>query len=317
MKRRRRRGRPNLFRKAFIFLVFVVACGAGYWLLFGNDASRVQRIIATPVFTSQAEPAEIASVTPAAVVATPITPESTPLAPSASPSLPQTAAAGAPHRRHAELAIIIDDCGQYLAVERALVALPIPLTMSVLPEVPYTHVIAEEAHAAGKGVMLHLPMETLSGLYPGPGEITTEMADDEIELQVRRDLQDVPLATGVNNHEGSKASADDRVMRDVSQVLAQDHLFFIDSRTNVASVAQRDAHAAGIPTAARDVFLDGKQQTAYSQRMLLHAAQLALQNGSAIAIGHPHPTTLAAIRNEIPALHQMGVTLTLAQSLVQ
>jgi hypothetical protein len=197
------------------------------------------------------------------------------------------------------------------------VALPIPLTMSVLPDVAYTHLIASEAHAAGKGVMMHLPMETLSGLYPGPGEVTTEMSDDEIELQVRRDLQDVPLANGVNNHEGSKASADDRVMRDVSAVLAQEHEFFIDSRTNGASVAMRDAHEDGIPTAGRDVFLDGKQETAYSQRMLATAGDIALEHGSAIAIGHPHPTTLAAIRAEIPKLRARGITLTLAQSLVQ
>jgi polysaccharide deacetylase 2 family uncharacterized protein YibQ len=244
-------------------------------------------------------------------------PEATTRAPATKPvASPRTSSSpNQPH--HPELAIIIDDCGQYLDVERALVALPIPLTMSVLPDVAYTHLIANEAHAAGKGVMMHLPMETLSGLYPGPGEITTEMSDDEIELQVRRDLQQVPLATGVNNHEGSKASADDRVMRDVSAVLAQEHEFFIDSRTNAASVAMRDAHEDGIPTAGRDVFLDGKQQEKYSQQMLTQAADIAVEHGSAIAIGHPHPTTLAAIRAEIPKLRARGITLTLAQSLVQ
>ena len=309
-----------------ILAAFAFALFAGYRFLYGNDVTRVRHITndETPI-TAQSAGAT-ATTEPASVSS----PEGTPLAPVTKPvssprtsssAQPGTAAAGLPvtaKRPHRpELAIIIDDCGQYLDVERALVALPIPLTMSVLPGVAYTHLIANEAHAAGKGVMMHLPMETLSGLYPGPGEITTEMSDDEIELQVRRDLEQVPLATGVNNHEGSKASADDRVMRDVSAVLAQDHEFFIDSRTNGASVAMRDAHEDGIPTAERDVFLDGKQQEWYSQQMLSHAADIAVEHGSAIAIGHPHPTTLAAIRAEIPKLRARGITLTLAQSLVQ
>lgn len=324
MKPRRRRPRARRRGNALTLVALALALFAGYRFLYGNDTTRVRRItIAEPVYTAQAAPTATPAVAATPAVSPAPGPVSTAISEPAKPSgFPSGAGAagvygGAGRLRHAQLAIIIDDCGQYLAVERAMVALPIPLTLSVLPDVPYTHLIANEAHAAGKGVMMHLPMETLSGLYPGPGEITTEMSDDEIELQVRRDLQDVPLAAGVNNHEGSKASADDRVMRDVSQVLAQAHEFFIDSRTNGASVAMRDAHEDGIPTAQRDVFLDGKQQEWYTQRMLAQAGELALEHGSAIAIGHPHASTLAAIRAEIPKLQALGITLTLAQSLVQ
>ena len=215
-----------------------------------------------------------------------------------------------------KLALIIDDCGQWIDTERGFVALPIPLTLSVLPDVHYGATIAREANDAGKGVMLHLPMETLSGMNPGPGKVTTAMTDDEITAQVQSDLAQVPLARGVNNHEGSKASADSRVMRDVIGVIAKrGDLFFIDSRTNAASVGEQTASQAGVPTASRDVFLDNQENVAYSEDRLREAAAIAKQTGSAIAIGHPRPTTLAAIHALIPELEDDGITFVLAQTL--
>jgi polysaccharide deacetylase 2 family uncharacterized protein YibQ len=164
--------------------------------------------------------------------------------------------------------------------------------------------------------MLHLPMDTLSGMYPGPGEVTTKMTDAQVTAQVQDDLAQVPLAAGVNNHEGSKGSADLRVMRDVIAVLQQrGNLFFIDSRTNAASVAESVARAAGVPTASRDVFLDNQATVAYTEGQLREAIRIAERNGSAIAIGHPRPTTLEAVKAMLPELQNDGVQLVLAQSL--
>lgn len=216
-----------------------------------------------------------------------------------------------------DLAIIIDDCGQWRSTEEAFIALPVPLTLSVLPDVRYTKLISQEAANAGKGVMLHLPMETLSGVNPGPGKVTTEMSDAQIAAQVDADLADVPLARGVNNHEGSKATADERVMRDVAAALAKHgDLFFIDSLTIGDSVAAAQTRAAGVPTDTRDVFLDNRANVAYTESQLRQAAAIALDRGSAIAIGHPRPTTLAALRALIPALQARGVHFVLVSSLV-
>jgi polysaccharide deacetylase 2 family uncharacterized protein YibQ len=223
----------------------------------------------------------------------------------------------APAASGAELAIVIDDCGQWLQTERAFIALPVPLTLAVLPDVPYTHLIAGEAAAAGKGVMLHLPMETISGLNPGPGKVTTEMSDAQIVAQVGADLADVPLAQGVNNHEGSKATADPRVMRDVAAAMKKHgNLFFVDSLTIGDSVAAARTRDAGIPTATRDVFLDDRADVAYIESQLLSAANIARERGSAIAIGHPRPTTLAAIRALIPRLQAEGIRFVLVRRLV-
>ncbi len=247
-------------------------------------------------------------------------PAASPLAsetPEASPSaLPSTATPAAASANGPKLALIIDDCGQWITTERGFVALPIPLTLSVLPDVHYNATISREASDAGKGVMLHLPMETLSGMNPGPGKVTTEMTDAQIETQVEDDLAQVPLAEGVNNHEGSKASADSRVMRDVIGVLSKHgNLFFVDSKTNSASVGESTAEKAGVPTAARDVFLDNKADVAYSEAQLREAAAIAKRSGSAIAIGHPRPTTLEAVRALIPELQAQGITFVLAQTL--
>ncbi|MDQ2864696.1 MAG: divergent polysaccharide deacetylase family protein [Candidatus Eremiobacteraeota bacterium] len=216
----------------------------------------------------------------------------------------------------AKLALIIDDCGQWIGTERDFVALPIPLTLSVLPDVRYGGIIAREASGAGKGVMLHLPMETISGMNPGPGKVTTEMTDAQIAAQVESDLAQVPLASGVNNHEGSKASADPRVMRDViGDISKHGSLFFIDSKTNAASVAEAAATNAGVPTAARDVFLDNENNVDYSEAQLRKAAAIAKRTGSAIAIGHPRAATLAAVKALIPQLQTDGIEFVLAGSL--
>jgi polysaccharide deacetylase 2 family uncharacterized protein YibQ len=164
--------------------------------------------------------------------------------------------------------------------------------------------------------MLHLPMETTSGKYPGPGTITTEMNDEAIRAEVRADLAELPEATGVNNHEGSKATADRRVMTDVVDVLAADDAFFIDSRTTNLTVAETVAHEHGVLTARRNVFLDNIDSVSAVEAALESAAAFARANGSAIAIGHPREATLTAIRALAPQLVASGITFILARDLV-
>jgi polysaccharide deacetylase 2 family uncharacterized protein YibQ len=301
--------------------VLVVAGLAAWWLLVPRHRQQRSGPVAvrtaspqeteTPQALETAEPETSPSPSPAES-ATPSASPSESASPLASLS-PRPAISGGT----AKLALIVDDCGQWLDTERAFLALGIPLTISVLPDVPYTSLIAKEASAAGKGVMLHLPMETMSGLNPGPGKVTTEMTDDQIVAQVQSDLAQVPLARGVNNHEGSKGSSDTRVMNDVIGVLAKrGDLFFIDSKTSPTSVAEQTAAAQGVPTAARDVFLDNKEDVAYSEGQLREAAAIAKRTGSAIAIGHPRATTLAAVRALIPEFQAEGIEFVLASSLV-
>jgi polysaccharide deacetylase 2 family uncharacterized protein YibQ len=215
------------------------------------------------------------------------------------------------------LAIIIDDCGQWPTTEKGFVALPFPVTLSVLPHVRYGPAIAREAEAAGKGVMLHLPMQTISGRYPGPGTITVSMDDSAIRNEVADDLAELPEARGVNNHEGSRATADRRVMGDVADVLVRENRFWIDSRTSAASVAADVTRARGIPSASRDVFLDDVDSVGAVETQLRQAAAQARSSGTAIAIGHPRAATLLAVRTLGPELEAGGIDLTLASDLVR
>lgn len=308
-KRRGRRRAPN---PLLPLLLLVIALAAG-WYLLRPVRHHAQSV---PVAVETTTPSPLETAAPAAPrTPVPAATQTPSAAPSATPSSAKGVTPAAPPGG-AKLALIIDDCGQWLDTERGFIALNVPLTLSVLPYVHGTATIAQEAHDAGKGVMLHLPMEPESEIYPGPGEVKTSMTDGEVQQQVRDDLAQVPLAQGVNNHEGSKATADPRVMRDVMQVLNEHHdLFFIDSRTNAASVAAQQAEDAGIPEASRDVFLDNKESVAYTEAQLRDAAAIARQRGSAIAIGHPRPTTLAAIREMIPQLQAQGITFVLAGSL--
>jgi uncharacterized protein len=190
------------------------------------------------------------------------------------------------------------------------------VTLSVLPHVRFGSAIARDASAAGQGVMLHLPMQTISGQYPGPGTITTTMSDAAIRSEVAGDLAELPQARGVNNHEGSLATQDARVMGDIADVLAQDGRYFIDSRTSSASVGESVAHERGVLTASRSVFLDNVDSEPAVAARLLEAISDARATGSAIAIGHPRAATLAAVRSVAPRAAADGVELTLASALV-
>jgi uncharacterized protein len=316
MKRRRARRRSS--RGSAFPIVALLLASRG----LRGTATRHRSHTVTTTAQAPVEPSA-----PVAATATPATateaapplaePSEAPEATSPQATTPAAPATAAPRAGAPKLAIIVDDCGQWPDTEHGFIALPAALTLSVLPHVRYGAQIARDADAAGKGVMLHLPMEPLSGADPGPGRITVAMSDDAITAQVRDDLASVPLAAGVNNHEGSRATADDRVMRAVASVLAQRGLFFIDSRTGSSSVAERDASAAGIRTAARDVFLDNVADVDATEAQLRHAAELAKSTGSAIAIGHPRPTTLTAVHTLLPELQRDGIQLVLARDLVR
>ena len=329
--RRRRSSRPFGSIVALLLALGVVA-GAVALIVRGDVTPRpshqtrrhhvlAQTPASAPLASQTGTPEPSAAPSPQATI-TPLAEASASPLPSEPPSAaPTTLASAVPAPgaapSGAKLALIIDDCGQWLDTERGFIALPAPITLSVLPHVRYGDTIAHAAAAAGKGVMLHLPMEPRSGVYPGPGEIKVTMNDAAIAAQVRDDLASVPLAEGVNNHEGSRATSDDRVMRDVAAVIAEHKLFFVDSRTSAATVAERDASAAGIPTARRDVFLDDVAEVDATEAELRRAAALAKANGSAIAIGHPRPTTLIAVRTLLPELEREGITFVLARSLVR
>lgn len=218
----------------------------------------------------------------------------------------------------ARLAIIIDDCGYDPARENKFLDMPVPMTMAVLPMSPHGREFAEAAQSAGKDVILHLPMEPKSSQFkPGPGAITTAMSDDDVKRQVELDLEALPPVRGMNNHMGSRATQDARIMRDVIDTVKGDGLFWIDSETVAGSLGATFARESSVPTAVRDVFLDNDNDVVAVRRQLRLAARLALARGAAIAIGHPKDATIEVVSELIPELQEAGITFVFAADLVK
>jgi uncharacterized protein len=217
---------------------------------------------------------------------------------------------------HPRLAIIIDDIGSDKSAAETLLKLPYPLTFSVLPAQAHSTEIADEAYRRGDQVMLHLPMQFEGNRAKAePVELRVGMPANEVDKLVGQMLADVPHAIGVNNHEGSLATAQPQLMAELMSDLHQRGLFFIDSRTTAASVAYSAAKSAGVAAASRKVFLDDVETRAAILHQLDLAARDAAENGSAIAIGHPHPATIAALKEDLPRLNSR-VQLVFASSLV-
>jgi len=216
-----------------------------------------------------------------------------------------------------KLAIILDDMGYDRSAADAAFALQFPITLSVIPHLPHSAEVAEEAYRRGDQVLLHLPMEAEAGEKAEPIELRVGMKTDQVERDLDGMLETVPHAAGVNNHQGSRATADATLMAELMPALRRRGLFFIDSRTTAATVAHDTAEKAGVRSASRKVFLDDMPKRDAILAQLDLAARDAARDGFAIAIGHPHPETLAALVEAAPRLEARGVRFVFVSQVVQ
>jgi polysaccharide deacetylase 2 family uncharacterized protein YibQ len=215
------------------------------------------------------------------------------------------------------LAIILDDLGSDRAAADAIFALPYPLTISVLPDHEHSVEIASEAHRRGFQVLLHLPMQSVANERPEAQELRPGMQAADVSALVEQFLQNVPSVVGVNNHQGSQATSDPELMSELMPVLLERRLFYVDSRTTAATVAFDTAQSFGVRSAFRNVpFLDDVAEVAAVRKQLELALRGAREKGEAIAIGHPHPATLQALREILPQAKAQGVRLVFASDLV-
>lgn len=194
-----------------------------------------------------------------------------------------------------KIAIVIDDLGADLAGTDRAIKLPKEIGLSFLPYAEATPWLSAEALRDGHEVLLHMPMEA-EGLHdPGPEAITLGLAPEEIRRRLTLALARVPGAVGLNNHMGSRVTADRATLIPVAEELAARHLFFFDSRTTPATEVVQVARAFGVLSAGRDVFLDDEQTAGAVETELAELEARARHQGVAIAIGHPHDVTLTAL----------------------
>ena len=210
------------------------------------------------------------------------------------------------------IALIIDDLGNQRVSGKLAVTLPGPVACAFLPQGPFTRELARRAHAEHKEVMLHLPMQAPENepRKAEPDELTLDMTRVQFRATFEQDIAAVPYVSGLNNHQGSLLTRHPGDMAWLMQAIREHgKLFFVDSRTTSATVAQRLAREYGIPNSERNVFLDNEAEAGAVRAKFRELVRTARRDGTALGIGHPHPATLAVLVDELHRLDAHGVQL--------
>jgi len=217
----------------------------------------------------------------------------------------------------ASIAIVIDDCGLSDSGTRGAIALPNAVTLSFLPYGTNSHSLAKLARERGHDIMLHMPMQPLGSADPGPDALTVGLPHDVVSERVRQGFARIPDVVGLNNHMGSRFTEDAEGLQPVMREIKARNLFFLDSMTSAHSVGVSVAREAGVPVLSRDVFLDDVVTEEEVVHALALAERIARQRGAAIAIGHPHPSTLKVLNQWIAGLDKRGFRLVSVRSLLE
>ncbi len=216
------------------------------------------------------------------------------------------------------IVIIIDDMGMDIVHSKGMIALPGPLTLSFLPYAPKVRSLAEQAKARGHALMIHMPMQPIDPkLDMGSIALREGMSDTDFDAMMDQAFSSFSGYIGLNNHMGSLLTQDNAAMAHLMATLKQHNLLFVDSRTTPKSVAAKAAMAAGVPYTSRDIFLDDDESEHAVLASLTKVEQVARKSGLAVAIGHPKPGTLAALKQWLPMLKDKGFQLIPVNEAVQ
>jgi polysaccharide deacetylase 2 family uncharacterized protein YibQ len=217
-----------------------------------------------------------------------------------------------------QIAIIIDDLGNRLHDGKRVILLPGQVTVSIIPYTPFAKRLALLAQINKKETMLHLPMESVDERYLGRGGLDESMDEAKFNETLYETLDAVPDIRGVNNHMGSRLTADaTRMNWLMAGLLRHGELYFIDSRTTRLTQADTVAREYGLEHASRDVFLDDDTHEPQLQKQWEYLLRLARRKGSAIAIGHPYPETIQFLQQRLPTLAKQGINLVPVSELLQ
>ena len=217
------------------------------------------------------------------------------------------------------VSIVIDDLGEDYRVFKDLIAMDVPFTYSVLPFRTHSVRIANEASKNNGEVILHLPLEpwNSSNHAINHGTLLTSMDEEQLRIQIEKNLEALPHLSGVSNHMGSKFTEDREKMEIILQAVREKELYFLDSRTTDKTVGYTLAQSMHIRTAQRKLFIDNTRDQQAVEKQLKKIPRLAEKNGgSVVAIGHPYPSTIAALKSYVPRLKEQGVTVVPLSQLV-
>lgn len=208
---------------------------------------------------------------------------------------------------NATVSIIIDDVGHSRRYGKAIVEMDERLTLSILPFTPFSQYFANLGRQAGNEIMLHLPMESMANKLPSDTQLEVSMGRETFSEMLAHNLTAFEGFTGINNHQGSRMMKDAQRLEWLMEDIADENMFFVDSRTVGRSPATHIASRYGIPAVGRDVFLDDSADEAEIKREFDRMIRIALRDGHAVAIGHPRPHTINVLRRELPRLKALNI----------
>jgi len=222
--------------------------------------------------------------------------------------------------RRPAIALIIDDMGNQQAQGLRVINLPGPVACAFLPYGAFTDSLARRAHSRNKEVMLHLPMQAVEHAHDSQpaGMLTLDMTQQQFLAEFSRAIGAVPHVSGLNNHMGSLLTRHPGSMAWLMQAISsRGKLFFVDSRTTKATVAEQLAMEYGIPNIARKVFLDNVDEATAIRAQFRQLLADARREGIALGIGHPRPATLQVLAEELAHLDEQGIELLPVASLIE
>ena len=209
-----------------------------------------------------------------------------------------------------KLIFVFDDAGHNLEQLQYFLDLPFPCTIAVLPKLPNSIETARRIRAAGKELILHQPMQAVNqNINPGEGAVKPGMSREEIKKIVASNVEEIGPIAGMNNHEGSLITSDEKAMEAVLELCREKNIYFLDSRTSSKSVVPQVAKKLNMSIWERAVFLDNKRDKAYMKKQIIDGLEIASQRGEAIMIGHVFTVDLAILLKEMYSdLTQEGYT---------
>ncbi|MFV0549964.1 MAG: divergent polysaccharide deacetylase family protein [Limnobaculum xujianqingii] len=202
----------------------------------------------------------------------------------------------------ARLAIVIDDFGYRKHNEEQILKMPAAISVAILPNAPLSKEMAQKAYQSGYEILIHMPMAPISKQPLERDTLRPGMSVEEIRRIVAQAIRNVPHAKGMNNHMGSAMTSDLGAMQLVMKTLSHYQLYFLDSVTIGSTKSTQAAEGTSVQVVKRKVFLDDDQSEAAVRKQFNLAVKMAQKNGSAIAIGHPHPSTISVLQQMLPQL---------------
>ncbi|MEW6483015.1 MAG: divergent polysaccharide deacetylase family protein [bacterium] len=217
-----------------------------------------------------------------------------------------------------KIAIILDDAGYSLPKDAiSLIKKGYPITVSIIPHLSFSKETAELVHNNGGEVMVHLPMEAINGKKEKK-EISTKMSPDEIKKITKEAIESIPYCVGLNNHRGSKATANKEIMEPVLEIVKEKNLYFVDSLTTSKSIAYKLAKDMGILAGKREIFIDNNNSLDSVLSSLSLLIEVARNKGSAIGTGHiSKRATISVLLEKIPEFQKNGIELVSASELLK